>query len=337
MRPSGDLRRRIGVVFGSLTPPEAIAAGAARAEQLGFDELWFSEDCYFTGGFSGLTTLLDVTSRVPAGLGLVSVATRHPAVLAMELAGIARMHPGRARLAVGLGNVSWLRQMGVMPTRPLAALTTTFDVLRELGTGAEVDRRTSIHELHGVRLDHPPFVPPELWIGAVNDKALAAAGPRADGVLLSVLAGPRYTKAAVEAVAVGASAAGRDAPPVTAYALASVDDDPVVARGAVRDAVSFFLGAEAHTALVGNSDHGEEVRQRLATSPGAALAVDDAWIDEYAAAGDPATVAARLEALFDAGADAVALWVFPPDSLDAQLERVAFDVLPLLGRPAATT
>ena len=86
-------RSRIGVVFGSLTPPEQLAAGAGRVERLGFGELWFSEDCFFTGGLLGLTQLLAATHGVPAGLGLASVMTRYPAVLAMELAGLAWMHP----------------------------------------------------------------------------------------------------------------------------------------------------------------------------------------------------------------------------------------------------
>ena len=114
---------RIGVVFGSLTPPEELAREAALAEELGFGDVWFSEDCFFTGGVSGLTQLLASTSRVPAGLGLASVVTRHPAVLAMELAGLARMHPGRVRAAVGLGNNHWLDQLGLLPAMPCSTAT----------------------------------------------------------------------------------------------------------------------------------------------------------------------------------------------------------------------
>ncbi|TCM40279.1 luciferase-like monooxygenase [Kribbella sp. VKM Ac-2568] len=179
--------RRIGVVFGSLTPPEELARGAALAEELGFGDLWFSEDCFFSGGVSGLTQLLASTSTATAGLGLASVVTRHPAVLAMELAGLARMHPGRVRTAVGLGNN---HQMGLLPARPLTAVTQTFEILRSLLAGGQVDRRTVTHEYNNLKLDYPPTRPPELWIGAVNQQALQTAGRLADGVLLSVLAGP---------------------------------------------------------------------------------------------------------------------------------------------------
>ncbi|MEU4392726.1 LLM class flavin-dependent oxidoreductase [Kribbella sp. NPDC023855] len=319
-------RSRVGVVFGSLTPPEELTRGARLAEELGFGELWFSEDCFFTGGLSGLTQMLAATSEIPAGLGLASVMTRHPAILAMELAGLARMHPGRSRAAIGLGNRHWLQQMGLMPERPLTAVTQTFEALRELLAGDSVDRHTVISEFNGIRLEYPPDHPPELWIGAVNSRALAAAGAVADGVLLSVLAGPAYISWAAEQVA----AAGVK-PPITAFVLAAIDDDPQVARDAVRDAVGFFLQAESESALVGKSAHGTEIRNRIdKLAPGETLVVEDAWIDEFAVAGDAPTVTTRISTLLAAGADSVALWLFPPHHLTEQLTLFATDVLPTI-------
>jgi 5,10-methylenetetrahydromethanopterin reductase len=305
---------RIGVVFGSLTPPEQLAAGAELAERLGFGELWFSEDCYFTGGLSGLTQLLASTRTLPAGLGLVSVMTRHPAILAMELAGVTRMYPGRVRAAVGLGNRHWLTQMGLLPPRPLHAVTETFSTVRRLLAGSPVDG--------DIQLAFPPVQPPELWIGAVNQRALRAAGAIADGVLLSVLAGPTYIRWARSQVAAGAAAAGRPVPPITAFTLASVGADGS-ARDAVRHAVGFFASAEAETALIGRSPYRDQIRARLAD-----FAVDDVWIDEFAAAGNPARVRARLQALLDAGADSLGLWPFPAEDLTGQLRRIAAEVLP---------
>jgi alkanesulfonate monooxygenase SsuD/methylene tetrahydromethanopterin reductase-like flavin-dependent oxidoreductase (luciferase family) len=315
----------IGIVFGSLTPPEQLTAGAALAERLGFGELWFSEDCFFTGGVSGMTQLLAATRTVPVGLGLASVMTRHPAILAMELAGLARMYPGRGRAAVGLGNTHWLGQMGLLPDRPLTAVTETFDVLRELLGGGTADRPAGTHDFAGVRLEFAPEQPPELWIGAVNGRALRAGAGRADGILLSVLAGAAYVAWAKEQ----ATGTGRQAPPITAFVLASVADDEQAARDAVRDAVGFFLRAESHTALVTESEHGAQIRERIAgLADDEPLVVEDAWIDEFAVAGDPRQVRAKLQGLLDAGADSLGLWLFPPDQLTGQLQRIAHEVLP---------
>ena len=89
----------------------------------------------------------------------------------------------------------------------------------------------------------------------------------------------------------------------------------------MRHAVGFFLRAESHTALVGHSSHGVDVRQRLA-----GLGPDDG----FAVAGDPDTVTERLGALLDAGADSLRLWIFPPAQLGRQLERLAADFLPAI-------
>lgn len=231
-----------------------------------------------------------------------------------------------------------------MPDRPLTAVTEGFDVLRELLDGTPVSRKTSTHVLDDVRLEFPPEQRPELWIGAVNQRALRAAGAKADGVLLSVLAGPAYVRWASEQIAAGAAerrptiAGSRQEPPtsagrggavrVTAFVLAAVDEDAAVARDAVREAVGFFLRAEAHTALVGRSAHGAEIRERLAgLGPDDEFVVADAWVDEFAAAGDAETVAERLQGLLDAGASSLGLWLFPPERRGEQLRVVAGDVL----------
>lgn len=315
-------QQQVGVVFGSLTPAEELARGARVAEEAGFVNQWFSEDCFFSGGLSGTAQLLASTSSVTAGLGLVSVVTRHPAVLAMELAGLARMHPGRLRAAVGLGNEQWLRQMGLMPDRPLTVVRETIAVLRDLLAGKTVDGRTTAHEFRQIKLDLPPAEVPEIWLGAVNERALRTGGEIADGVLLSVLAGPSYVRWATGLTG---------SVPVTAYVLAAVDDDPQVARDAVRGAVGFFLQAESRSALVSRSRYAGEVRAAVdAVEPGGPLDVPDHWIDEFAAAGTPADVAERLRALLDAGADSLGLWLFPPDRLTEQLGRFAGEVLPRL-------
>jgi alkanesulfonate monooxygenase SsuD/methylene tetrahydromethanopterin reductase-like flavin-dependent oxidoreductase (luciferase family) len=297
-----------------LTPAEELAAGARAAEEAGFTEQWFSEDCFFSGGLSGVAQLLAATDEVRAGLGLVSVMTRHPAVLAMEIAGLARMHPGRLRVAVGLGSESWVRQMGLMPSKPLTAVRETVGVLRDLLGGKTVDRRTVAHEFHGITLDLPPADVPEIWVGAVNEKALRASGEFADGVLLSVLAGASYIR----------WASSLTQAPVTSYVLAAVDDDPAVARDAVRGAVGFFLQAELHSSLVTQSRYADEVL--AAVQSGEELTVPDHWIDEFAAAGTPDQVAERLRVLLEAGADSLGLWLFPPERLTEQIQRVASEV-----------
>jgi alkanesulfonate monooxygenase SsuD/methylene tetrahydromethanopterin reductase-like flavin-dependent oxidoreductase (luciferase family) len=328
-----DATAPVGIVFGSLTPPEHLAGGSRLAESLGFADLWFSEDCFFTGAMSGMAQMLASTRDIPVGLGLASTQTRHPALLAMELAGLARMHPGRIRATVGLGNAHWLRQMGIMPARPLSAVLEDLAALRSLLNGETVTAAGNAgHTFEGVTLSFPPAVVPPLLMGAVNERALRAAGAHADGVLLSVLAGPQYVSWAAAHVHAGAASVGRAAPPITAFVLASVDDRQDRAQSAVADAVQFFARAELETALVRES--ATPHRDAILAEPWDA-AVRSRLVGEFAAAGSAEQVASKLQSLLDHGADAVALWVFPSDDLDDQLHRLAEGVLPRIRQRSA--
>src|SRR5258708_31066852 len=93
-----------------------------RPERIGFDELWLVEGYFFMGAISAATAALSATERLPVGIGIVSAMVRHPAVLAMEIATVARMYPGRFRPGIGLGAPAWLDQMGLRPKAQLTAL-----------------------------------------------------------------------------------------------------------------------------------------------------------------------------------------------------------------------
>lgn len=311
----------MGVVFGSVTPPERIGDVARRAEELGFGEFWFSEDCFFSGAMSGAARILAATRTAPVGTGAVSVMTRHPAVTAMEFAGLSRMYPGRVVPGVALGVRAWLDQMGVLPKAPLTALRDTVGVLRGLFAGETVSVDGGVHRLDRVTLDYPPPRPLPIHVAAVNEKALRLSGEIADGTILSVLSGPSYVRWARQVIAPRTPDHR-----VTAFALYSVDTDGARARDAVREAVAMFLAAESTSALVRVPGYAAD----LARGAPPAHLVPDAWLDELAVAGTPEECAERLRRLFDAGADSVGLWLFPTDRALEVAELTAREVLPRL-------
>src|SRR2546429_838110 len=111
----------VGLALGTAIPPERIREAAAASERLGYDELWLLEDYFFTGGISAATVALSATERIPVGIGIVSAMVRHPAVLAMEIATIARIYPRGLRPGIGLVAPAWLDQMGLPPTTQVTA------------------------------------------------------------------------------------------------------------------------------------------------------------------------------------------------------------------------
>lgn len=327
-------RSPIGVVLGSHMPPEQIVATARRAEELGYGELWFSEDCFFTGAFAGIAAALGATRELPMGLGIASAVTRHPALLAMECATLSRIFPGRFLPGVGLGVPFWLDQLGLRPRSPLTALRECVSALRRLLDGETVTEQGRLFAFDNVVLTHKPQERLPIYTGLVGPKGLQLSGELADGTILSVLAGVEYIRWARERIAEGQAAAGRSDEPhrIVTYVLYAVDDDPARARAAVRDAVAFYLAAMPDNALTEVLGIQADVQEKLARGGLETLTreLPDAWIDAMAIAGTPAECAAKLEAFLAAGSDAIGLWLFPLDRGEEVLERTAHDVLPRL-------
>jgi 5,10-methylenetetrahydromethanopterin reductase len=289
---------RVGVLFRPEWPPEALPAYARAVERDGFAELWVVEDCFLAGGPTMAVAALGATTRLDVGIGLLPVTLRNPALAAMEIAGAARLQPGRLTVAFGHGVEAWMRQIGARPPDRLVALEETVDAVRRLLGGETVSRHGSQVELEDVRLGHRPDPPPDLLIGTTGPRGMAVAGRVADGVLLPEGSGAEAVRWAREA------AAPRR---LVVYAWMSLDGDRDAAFEAIRPQLERWLELGLYPRL------GE-------------LATD---LRSLAVVGDAADCARAVERLWDAGADSVVL-VPRHEDHDEQVARFAADVLPRL-------
>ena len=198
----------VGLVLGSEIPPEQLRPMVVEAERAGFGEVWLSEDYFFSGGVSAAAIALAATERIPVGLGVVSAMSRHPALLAMEIATLDRAFPGRLMPAVGLGVPGWLDQMGLKPASPLRAVRDCLTVIDALLAGGEAVSTDTFRAVD-VRLVHPPARPIPLQTGVAGPKMLQLSGELAHGTLLSVLAGTDYVRWAREQIDTGRARAHR--------------------------------------------------------------------------------------------------------------------------------
>jgi 5,10-methylenetetrahydromethanopterin reductase len=321
----------VGLVLGSAIAPERLPGLARLAEELGYGELWFAEDYFFTGGISGAAAALGATRHIPVGLGVVSAMVRHPAVLAMEIATVARMHPGRLRGGIGLGVPAWLRQMGLAPRSSLTAMRECVTTVRALLDGREVTLDGRCFTLDGVRLEYVPDVPVPLYTGVLGPKMMRLSGEIADGNVLSVLSMPAYVRWARERVAEGAQTAGRSGPRgLAAFAFFAVDADGDRAKGELRPSVAFYLAAGGRNALTDAYGISDELEAMLAAGGAAAVEreMPDRWLDDLAVAGEPDECAEKVRRLLDAGADSVVLFPMPSERSEEMVRAGAADVLP---------
>ena len=330
-------RSPVGLVLGSVLPPPEIPHLARLGERLGFGELWIPEDYFFTGGIATAATVLGATDHIPVGLGIVSALVRHPAILAMELATLEAMHPGRLRPGIGLGVPSWMGQMNLIPRSQRGAMRECVNAVRRLLDGEELNETGETFTFQQVKLAHPPRHHVPIYMGVVGPHLLRLSGQVANGTLTSILAGAKYIRWARQRIALGQADAGRSDPHrVSAFAAYSVDRDARRARRRVRQLIAFYLAADVDNALMRLSGIQPQLRELARGGPRKVLkSMPEAWVDDLAIAGDPDQCAEKIQCLLDAGADAVLLFPFPPEDAIAQMEVTAAEVLPRIGHGAS--
>ena len=211
---------RLGVVLVPVFPPELLEPVAAAADEH-LDELWLWEDCFKESGIASAAAALAWTSRVRVGIGLVPAPLRNVALLAMEVATLHRLFPGRLLPGVGHGIQSWMAQVGGRVDSPMTLLTEYAGALRRLLDGEEVTVEGRYVRLDRVRLDWPPPAGTPLGLGGFGDRTLELSGRLGDVLLLGSGLSEDEVGHAVTTARAGREAAGRgDEPlPVVAHLL----------------------------------------------------------------------------------------------------------------------
>lgn len=174
----------LGVVFRPQSPPERLREVALAADDAGVAQLWLWEDSFFEGGIATAAAALAWTGRLQVGIGLLPVPLRNPALAAMEIATLARLHPDRFLPGLGHGVAEWMAQAGAAVASPMTLLREYTVAVRALLAGGRVTTRGRYVQLDGVALDWPPTPAPPLFLGGRGPKTVRLACELADGLLL---------------------------------------------------------------------------------------------------------------------------------------------------------
>ncbi len=211
--------------------PEGLPGFAREVEALGVDDLWVVEDLGWNGGVSAAAVALGATERLRVGIGITPAPLRSPALLAMELATLARVFPGRLVSGIGHGVREWMTAVGVAPRSPLALLEETITSVRALLRGERVELAGREVRLDGIQLVHPPAEAPPVVAGVVRPRSLELSGRVADGTVIAEGHGPREVESARALVTKGGAGPEHT---LTVLAFTCVDDDPAHAAETLR-------------------------------------------------------------------------------------------------------
>ena len=317
------------LIFGD-TQPSKIVEICRNLENSGFSEIWVAEDYFMLSGFATAATALAATKQITVGIGAISGRVRHPAVTAMEAATLAGVHPGRLKLAIGHGVPAWTSQMKLKPKSFLKSFQEATSGVKRLLNGESLTEDGQYYSYDAVSLTHPA---PELDVlgAVVGPKSTDPCAEISDGIVLSVLSGPKYVETVKRNVEKIRSEKGL--PPkfdIVTYVLASVGGDRKEVRDGLKGVAAFYLDAMGATLMTGVYGANERLQQMIDQGGADAIAenMPDDWMDWLTIAGTPEDCIKSIHNLFDAGTTSIVLCPMPTSDIDVQIKRFSETVLP---------
>jgi alkanesulfonate monooxygenase SsuD/methylene tetrahydromethanopterin reductase-like flavin-dependent oxidoreductase (luciferase family) len=186
-----------GLTFGIypaplMAPFESLVERARRAEAMGFDSLWVSDqtpmaypDVIQLEAWSLLGALARETTRVRLGTLVSPVTLRHPLLLAMCVSTLDHASNGRAVLGMGVGGADVdLAGVGLETVRPrelVDRLEEQVVMLDALLRGEHVTREEGPHRTRDAYIERPIQEPrPPILVAAQGPRALGVAARHAD-------------------------------------------------------------------------------------------------------------------------------------------------------------
>lgn len=334
---------RTGLLLLPSRPAHAVAELAARAEALGYDDLWLADERFFREVYSLLALAAARTSRIRLGPGVTDPYSRHPALTAMAIATLDDISSGRALLGLGAG-VSGFSELRVKADRSALAIRESVELIRRLLAGQTVTVKGEQVSFHDGRLDFAPRradVP--IYIASQREAGCRVAGRVADGAIMQGCVAEPLLRFFRDAVADGARQAGRDPARVELVARINVcvTDDRAVARDVMRPTIVRSLCAQRRdfftfrTAGLELPPALREAVQRLgythdpAPLLAAAPLVPDEFVDAVTLTGPPADVALGAVRLARAGIAQLMVYPMAPGGdIVTTLERFQLEVMP---------
>ena len=329
--------KEIGIQVENVNARDFVVQAQA-AERLGFHSFWVPEDYVFPGAFSSAAAIAAATSRIKIGTGVINPYTRHPVLIAMELAALDQLSEGRAILGLGASIRLWIEeQMGIEYGKSVSALRDTVTIIRRLLSGEEVDYQGRVYQAGaGMRLNLEPErreVP--IYLAAMAPKAVELAGEVADG-WLPFGAEPAAVRRGREHLRQGAARADRSLTnfDYSAVLTTSVAEDDRAAREAAKPALATTLAWMANqpeqpmfTNYGLTPEDVREIRQSYARGELRPDFVSDAMVDELVLAGSPEHCREKLAARIEAGTTSAVFFMAGGPEFVKNLEELHRTVL----------
>lgn len=248
----------------------AVRAVATRAEALGFQDLWVTENSldyvFCFDPVVVLTYAAAATSKIRLGCSVVVLQIHSPLMVAHQWACLDYVSGGRAILGVGIGREHHYRQFEVPTEGRVARFREEIEVIRALWSEEKVTFEGRFYRLKDETMAPKPVQRPlPIWMGVGHPDAVRRAARLADGWMGS--GGSRIADfaASVPILKEALAQNGRDpaAFPISKRIFMSVDERPEAARAELLRWFTEVYRNPPGTDLCGIHGTPEQVRERL--------------------------------------------------------------------------
>lgn len=256
-------------------------------EQLNYAAAWVTETRLARDAFSVLGAFAAVTKRIQLATGIVNSWTRGPALMAMTLATLDEMAPGRVICGLGAywDPLAW--KQGIDRRKPVSQMREYVEVLRRfLNLEENITFEGEFVKVRDISLDlgHGSKREPKdvkIYVGPTGPVMTEMTGEIADGAILNGLLSPEYSARMVQKLKEGAEKAGRSFETFERPQLLNIavsDSDPESAHYAAHYLVTKYLGQQPHIGLASGlePEHIERITQAMGGWPARKNGVEDA-------------------------------------------------------------
>lgn len=289
-----------------------------KIERLGYESAWVTETRLARDAFSVLGAFAAVTSRIKLCTGIVNSWTRGPALMAMTLATLDELAPGRVICGLGAywDPLAW--KQGIERSRPLEQMREYLVAVRRLLSLEKFSYEGAFVKLRDISLDLGHGAPREpkdvkLYIGPTGPLMTQLAGEIADGAILNGLLSPQYTRGMIGQLAKGMQKANRpvsDGFEQPQLINVSLSEDEAQARQATKYLVTKYIGQQPHIGKAAGIE--PELVDRINKTMGgwparpggieeAMKLVSDELTESLTISGNERTIKDRLNEWMDAG------------------------------------
>jgi 5,10-methylenetetrahydromethanopterin reductase len=293
---------RLGIYFDGFSSTSEMLEVSRQAEEAGADSLWFAQHMGYREAMIVAGAVAGVTKSIKLAPTAITPYLWRSLPVAMSMATLDELAPGRIQIAVSVGNLLNLGESGAEAVKPLRVMREYVQSIRALLAGGAVHLDGEIERLRGTHMEFGKDAQIPIYVASTGPQVLKLAGQIGDGVLLSAGLTLASCRRCLEAVDAGAHAEGRDPNSVrkAGFINFNVSKDGKAAKNALLRKLAFLFRSKGHSENIKSSgldiDH-QGIIDALSRRDldGAARLLPEKAATVFGVAGTPAECSELLE------------------------------------------